>query len=100
MGQMIRTILLSSCLLVLSVEAAAQKRESTNQEARAIFQQLVEINTTESVGSVTKASEAMAKRLREAGFPEKDIIVAGPDERKKNLVVRLRGTGKRPSILF
>ena len=42
----------------------------------------------------------MAKRLLDAGFPEKDVIVAGPDERKKNLVVRLRGTGKRAPILF
>jgi acetylornithine deacetylase/succinyl-diaminopimelate desuccinylase-like protein len=100
MGQMIRSILSLGCLLAISAGAAAQRRESTNQEARAIFQQLVEINTTESVGNVTKASEAMAKRLRDAGFPEQDIIVAGPDARKKNLVVRLRGTGKRAPILF
>ncbi len=34
----------------------------------AIFKQLVEINTTDSVGNVTTAAEAMAQRLREAGF--------------------------------
>src|SRR5947208_14066619 len=42
----------------------------------------------------------MAKRLRDGGFAEGDIKVAGPNERKKNLVVRLRGTGKRKPILF
>lgn len=78
----------------------AQDRSQTDQEARAIFQQLIEINTTESSGNVTVAAEAMAKRLLEAGFPEKDVIVAGPNPRKKNLVARYRGTGKRPPVLF
>jgi acetylornithine deacetylase/succinyl-diaminopimelate desuccinylase-like protein len=68
--------------------------------ARDIFKQLIEINTTDSVGNVTTAAEAMAKRLREGGFAEDDIRVAGPNERKKNLVARFRGTGKRKPILF
>src|SRR5216684_8565681 len=77
-----------------------QGQGEVKQQSREIFQQLVEINTTNSVGNVTAAAEAMAKRLREAGFPEKDVIVAGPTERKKNLVARLRGTGQRKPILF
>jgi len=68
--------------------------------AHDIFKQLIEINTTDSVGNVTTAAEAMAKRLRDGGFAEGDIKVAGPNERKKNLVVRFRGTGKRKPILF
>jgi acetylornithine deacetylase/succinyl-diaminopimelate desuccinylase-like protein len=80
--------------------ARAQAEKSVNAEAREIFQELIEINTTDSVGSVTKASEAMAQRLLAAGFSEKDVIVAGPNERKKNLVVRYRGTGKKKPILF
>ena len=78
----------------------AQNDQAVNAEARAIFQQLVEINTSDSVGSVTKASEAMAQRLLAAGFPEKDVVVAGPDERKKNLVVRYHGTGQEKPILL
>ena len=78
----------------------AQEQEGTKQQAREIFKQLVEINTTNSVGNVTTAAEAMAKRLRDAGFPEKDVIVAGPNERKKNLVVRLHGSGQQKAILF
>src|SRR5438105_1883483 len=83
---------------------AARRRtqvpDQTKQLAHDIFKQLIEINTTDSVGNVTTAAEAMAKRLRDGGFAEGDIKVAGPNERKKNLVVRLRGTGKRKPILF
>src|SRR5690242_10708259 len=67
--------------------------------ARDIFKQLIEINTTDSSGDTTVAAEAMAKRLRAAGFPEKDVVVIGPP-RKGNMVARLRGTGAKKPILF
>src|ERR1700676_156182 len=73
---------------------------AVNQMAHDILKQLVEINTTDSVGNVTTAAEAMAKRLVEAGFADKDVIVAGPNEKKKNVVVRFHGTGRRKPILF
>jgi acetylornithine deacetylase/succinyl-diaminopimelate desuccinylase-like protein len=89
------------CFVVsCSCAVSAQGPEQTKQMARDIFKQLIEINTTDSVGNVTTAAEAMAKRLRDGGFAESDIHVAGPNERKKNLVVRLHGTGKRKPILF
>jgi acetylornithine deacetylase/succinyl-diaminopimelate desuccinylase-like protein len=68
--------------------------------ARDIFQELIEINTTDSSGSTTKAAEAVAARFRAAGFPPGDVQVLGPDPRKGNLVARLRGTGVRKSVLF
>ncbi|HEY6945852.1 MAG TPA: M20/M25/M40 family metallo-hydrolase [Candidatus Acidoferrum sp.] len=80
--------------------ARGQNQDPTNQMARDIFKQLIEINTTDSVGNVTTAAEAMAQRLRSAGFAEDDLHVAGPNDRKKNLVVRFRGTGKHKPILF
>ena len=93
--------LLSSAVRVFAGAAAAgQNHGAVNPEARAIFKELIEINTTDSAGNVTLAAEAMAKRLRDAGYPEKDVIVAGPQERKKNLVVRLRGTGQKAPVLF
>jgi len=90
------------CVVVASCSPAvsAQGSEQTKQLARDIFKQLIEINTTDSVGNVTTAAEAMATRLGDGGFAENDIHVAGPKERKKNLVVRLHGTGKRKPILF
>jgi acetylornithine deacetylase/succinyl-diaminopimelate desuccinylase-like protein len=68
--------------------------------AREIYAQLVEINTSDSVGDNTAAAEAMAKRLREAGFPEADLKLIVPHERKGNLVARLQGTGKRKPLLL
>src|SRR5579863_2099550 len=63
------------------------------QLSRDIFRELIEINTTDSVGSTTRAAEAMAKRLMDAGFPAADIAVLGPNDRKGNMVARLHGTG-------
>ena len=68
--------------------------------AREIFQQLIEINTTDSSGDNTRAAEAMAARFRAAGWPESDIHVLAPVARKGNLVVRLHGAGAARPILF
>jgi acetylornithine deacetylase/succinyl-diaminopimelate desuccinylase-like protein len=89
------------CLIASAApKARAQSQDQTRQLARGILKQLIEINTTDSVGNVTTAAEAMAKRLRDGGFAEGDVKVAGPNERKKNLVVRFRGTGIRKPVLF
>jgi acetylornithine deacetylase/succinyl-diaminopimelate desuccinylase-like protein len=66
----------------------------TRENAHDIFKQLVEINTTDSVGSTTLAAEAMAKRLLDAGFRKADVIVLGPNDRKGNMVARYRGQPK------
>jgi len=95
-----RWALLFCAVVSCSSAVSAEGQEQTKQLARDIFKQLVEINTTDSVGNVTTAAEAMATRLRDGGFSESDIHVAGPKERKKNLVLRLHGTGKRKPILF
>ncbi|HSV21354.1 MAG TPA: M20/M25/M40 family metallo-hydrolase, partial [Candidatus Nanoarchaeia archaeon] len=91
--------------IVLSLVAAiagarAQTNDATKQLARDIYMQLVEINTTDSVGSTTVAAEAMARRLSDAGFPASDIYVGGPNSRKGNLVARLHGTGAHEPILL
>src|SRR5437868_8876811 len=57
-----------------------------------IYKQLIEINTTDSVGNTTTAAEAMAARLRAAGFPAGDVQVLAPNPRKGNLIARLRGS--------
>jgi len=90
--------------LVLTLPVKAQQPspadEATRKLALDIFKQLIEINTTDSVGSVTAASEAMAQRFRDAGFPETDIQILGPNDRKKNVVVRLHGSGKHKPVLL
>jgi acetylornithine deacetylase/succinyl-diaminopimelate desuccinylase-like protein len=88
------------CAALLAPSCNAQIDQSTKQLALDMFKQLVEINTTDSVGNVTTASEAMAQRFRDAGFPESDIHILGPNDRKKNLVVRLHGSGKHKPVLL
>ena len=70
-----------------------------HQLARDIFRELIEINTTLTVGS-TKAAEAMAARLKAAGFQDSDMFLGGPRPQNKNLVVRYRGRGNLRPILF
>jgi acetylornithine deacetylase/succinyl-diaminopimelate desuccinylase-like protein len=96
----LRWVFLFGLLATIAPASRSQGQEQTKLLARDIFKQLIEINTTDSVGNVTTAAEAMAQRLRANGFTDSDIQVAGPDDRKKNLVVRFRGTGKRKPILF
>ena len=103
----IRRLPLAAVLLVLAgagVVAAERPGEpgdsAANALAREILGQLIEINTTDSAGNITTAAEAMAQRFRVAGFPAADLLVTGPQERKKNLVVRLRGSGKHRPVLL
>ncbi|MCU1269137.1 MAG: Acetylornithine deacetylase [Acidobacteriaceae bacterium] len=86
--------------IVFLATASAQLDDSSKELAHDIFKQLIEINTTDSVGNVTTASEAMARRFRDAGFPENDIYIGGPNDRKKNLVVRLHGSAKLKPVLL
>jgi acetylornithine deacetylase/succinyl-diaminopimelate desuccinylase-like protein len=86
--------------LLVQAQQTVQPDETTRRLAHDIFKQLIEINTTDSVGSVTAAAEAMAQRFRDAGFPESDIHVLGPNDRKKNVVVRLHGSGKHRPVLL
>src|SRR5260370_8030635 len=96
----IRWIVAFCLIAICAPRGRSQNQDQTKRLAHDIFKQLIEINTTDSVGNVTTAAEAMAKRLRDEGFTEVDIKVAGPNDRKKNLVARFRGTGKRKPILF
>jgi acetylornithine deacetylase/succinyl-diaminopimelate desuccinylase-like protein len=80
--------------------ADTQSVTAAHALARDIFEQLVEIKTTESGVGSTPAAEAVAQRLHDGGFPADSIHVVGPSERKKNLVVRFKGTGARKPVLL
>jgi acetylornithine deacetylase/succinyl-diaminopimelate desuccinylase-like protein len=88
------------CAVLLVPIANAQLDDSTKQLAHEIFKQLIEINTTDSVGNVSTAAEAMAQRFHKAGFPDSDIRISGPNDRKKNVVVRYHGSGKHKPVLL
>src|SRR5712691_6880923 len=81
----------------------AQRTSTDSQLARDIFRELIEINTTDSLGNTPRAARAMTQRLLAAGFPAADVrVLIGPDARHGNLVARYRGTGAggRPIIVF
>jgi acetylornithine deacetylase/succinyl-diaminopimelate desuccinylase-like protein len=96
----IRCLFICALGLLLTVPSWAQLDQANRQLAHEILKELIEINTTDSVGNVSTASEAMAKRLRAAGYNDSDIFIGGPNDRKKNLVVRLRGTGAKKPVLL
>ena len=84
--------------------AGAQDRtmppESERQLARAIYKEMVEVQSGYTTGATTPIAEAVAKRLKAAGFPAADVFVGGASPKKANLVVRYRGTGRRRPILL
>jgi acetylornithine deacetylase/succinyl-diaminopimelate desuccinylase-like protein len=90
----ILTALLSGGTLV-----SAQDRSAHERLARGIYEQLVNINTSPTSGT-TRAAEAMAKRLLDAGFPAADVRVLGAEPDQHNLVARLRGSGAARPILL
>jgi acetylornithine deacetylase/succinyl-diaminopimelate desuccinylase-like protein len=90
--------LLTAGAPLLPGEASAPSQDRTL--VRDIYKELIELNTTDSVGDNTAAAEAMAARLKAAGLPEGDVQVLVPRPRKGNLVARLRGTGKRRPLLL
>ena len=102
-----RILLAASAIVVgaalATPHAAAQEitLEPHQELAREIFRELIEINTVDSAGT-TAAAVAMARRLLDAGFPPQDVQVVGPNDRKMNLVARLRGanTGRPPILLL
>ncbi len=96
----------AAAVLLAAVPGAARAvagdaASASNALARDMLEELIAINTTDTPrGNVTTAAEAMAQRARTAGFPAADVQVLGPSERKKNLVVRLRGAGEHKPLLL
>jgi acetylornithine deacetylase/succinyl-diaminopimelate desuccinylase-like protein len=79
-------------LLLLIPIAAAPLDPAVQSLSHSILKELIEINTTDTPrGNVTTAALAMQKRFAAAGLPASDMLLAGPNDRKQNLIVRLRG---------
>ena len=70
--------------------------------AHDLLKELIEINTSQSVGSTAQAAKAMAAHLKAAGFPDSDVVVVENAPRKGNLVARLRAknSSKKPMLLL
>ncbi|MBZ5576527.1 MAG: M20/M25/M40 family metallo-hydrolase [Acidobacteriia bacterium] len=96
---MLRLISLS-VLFGLALPAATLPPEADQRLSREIFKEMIEAKSGFTTGSTTPIAEAVAQRLKAAGFPASDIFVGGAIPRKANLVVRYRGAGARKPILL
>jgi acetylornithine deacetylase/succinyl-diaminopimelate desuccinylase-like protein len=93
-------VLIAAFIAATPGPSRAQALTPQQQLAFDVYKELVEINTVTATGDTKQAAEAMAARLRAAGFAEGDVQVLSPAPRKGNLVARLRGTGARKPILL
>jgi acetylornithine deacetylase/succinyl-diaminopimelate desuccinylase-like protein len=93
-------------ILILSAAAAAciagpvhggQPPAGDEAAFRELYKELVEINTTRSVGSCTRAAEAMRARLAAAGIPAADMQILTPTDRPNDgaLIAVLHGRDRR-----
>jgi acetylornithine deacetylase/succinyl-diaminopimelate desuccinylase-like protein len=83
----------SLLLALLSLRLAAAEPDPGREQFRELYKELVELNTTLSVGSCTRAAEAVSARLESAGFAAGDVRIVVPPELPKqgNLVAVLQG---------
>jgi len=91
---------LASVILACTAALAAPALTPDEQRAHDIYRQLIEINTSQSVGDTHQAAQAMADRLLQAGFPRQDVHVFESGPKRGDLIARWRGTGHRKPILL
>ena len=95
---MLRLTLIFLPLLIFA--ASTMPPETDQRLAHDIYKEMIEIKSGYTTGATTPVAEAVAKRLRAAGFPESDLFLGGAIPTKGNLVVRYHGTGKLKPILL
>ncbi len=92
-------------IAAIAVPAIAQAQSRPDQQAFfGLYKELVETNTTLSVGSCTKAAEQIGARMKAAGYRDADITMFSvPDHpREGGMVVILPGSDKKmkPMLLL
>ena len=74
--------------------------EADQRLAHDIYKEMIEIKSGFTTGATTPVAEAVARRLRAAGFADSAIFLGGAIPKKSNIVVRYRGTGRMKPILL
>ncbi len=101
---MMRSILTLCLPCLAAISLAAQSTLTADErEARQIFRELVEINSSYKGGSTTPAAHAIARRFLAAGFPATNVRLLGPaGDKDSSVVVRMDGTSKtlKPILLI
>jgi len=100
----IRSALGAAMILAFPAGLTAAAPAADETAFRDLYRQLVEINTTLSVGSCTQAAEAMRARLLAAGIAKADTQVLIPPDRPKDcdLIAVLHGSDSslKPLLLL
>jgi acetylornithine deacetylase/succinyl-diaminopimelate desuccinylase-like protein len=92
-------LFLSGSVMAAQVPATTPP-EAERQLAREIYQEMIAVNSGYTTGSTTPVAEAVARRVKAAGFPDTDVFVGGASPTKANVVVRYKGTGRRKPLLL
>ena len=96
-------IIFTTALLAMSFFAPAIADIRPDQaDFRTIYEELVETNTTLSVGSCTLAAERMAARLKAAGYADDEIHLFSVTEHPKDggLVATLAGSDRKAKAIL
>jgi len=92
------------CAGIGAANAQSAAPDADEVAFRELYRELIEINTTRSVGDCTRAAEAMRQRLLTAGYPAEDMQILAPPEAPKDgaLVAVLRGSERslKPILLL
>jgi acetylornithine deacetylase/succinyl-diaminopimelate desuccinylase-like protein len=98
------SILAAAAAGIFTAPCPAQTAAPDVAAFRALYKQLVEINTTRSVGSCTQAAEAMRAHLLAAGIPAADTQILAPPDRPQDgaLIAVLHGRDRaaKPILLL
>ncbi|HEV7441145.1 MAG TPA: M20/M25/M40 family metallo-hydrolase [Steroidobacteraceae bacterium] len=91
---------LASLTTTTSVSAATDP--DGLQRFRGIYKELIETNTTLSIGDCTLAAKRMAARLKAAGYPDEDVRLFVPDGHPKEggLVAVLHGSNPKAKAIL
>ncbi|MDP9204686.1 MAG: M20/M25/M40 family metallo-hydrolase [Gemmatimonadota bacterium] len=99
-----RSAAAAALVCVSAVSLGGQAALTADQrEAREIFRELIEINSSYKGGSTTPAAHAIARRFLAPGFPASDIHVLGPaGDKDSSVIVRMQGSSKtlKPILLI
>jgi acetylornithine deacetylase/succinyl-diaminopimelate desuccinylase-like protein len=95
-------IMVGFLAVLFAMVAGAQAPTPDEAAFRALYEELVEINTTRSSGSCTRAAEAMRAHLLDAGIPSADMQILAPPDRPGDgaLIAVIHGKDKRAKSIL
>ena len=91
MGQLMKLKHITNLAIAMALSQTLSAQTDYFEVGKETLADLIEIESTESAGLATQASEYVAEKLKSAGFAENDLKIIGPTETTKGLAAFLRG---------